>query len=63
MNLKKTNIGMLLEDSFPFDIRVEKEATSLISAGYKVHLLCLSDKVLDIIIQSSQQLHPWQSRP
>ena len=47
MNLKKINIGMLLEDSFPFDIRVEKEAKSLISAGYKVHLLCLSDKAGD----------------
>ncbi len=34
------NIGMVLEDSFPPDIRVEKEARTLIREGYTVHLLC-----------------------
>ncbi|RLI52987.1 MAG: hypothetical protein DRP09_16800, partial [Candidatus Thorarchaeota archaeon] len=33
------NIGMVLYSRFPPDIRVEKEARSLIAAGYKVHLL------------------------
>jgi len=33
------NIGMVLHTRFPPDIRVEKEARSLIAAGYKVHLL------------------------
>lgn len=31
---------MLLENEFPFDDRVEKEALSLISNGFKVSLLC-----------------------
>ena len=36
------NVGMVLSGgSFPPDIRVEKEARSLIEAGYRVHLLCL----------------------
>ena len=31
---------MLLENSFPSDIRVEKEADALIKAGYNIYLLC-----------------------
>lgn len=34
------NIGMILENPFPSDIRVEKEAEALISAGHSVFLLC-----------------------
>ena len=34
------NIGMVLEGSFPPDIRVEKAARTLIRGGYTVHLLC-----------------------
>jgi glycosyltransferase involved in cell wall biosynthesis len=34
------NIGMILGSTFPSDIRVEKEAGSLIKAGHQVHLLC-----------------------
>lgn len=34
------NIGMILNAPFPADIRVSKEAQSLIKAGYHVHLLC-----------------------
>jgi len=37
-------IGMILKTDFPPDIRVEKEARSLIKAGYKVYLLCPRDK-------------------
>ena len=33
-------IGMLLDGFYPSDIRVQKEATSLIAAGFKVALLC-----------------------
>ncbi len=34
------NIGMILENDFPPDIRVEKEAGSLAAAGHSVSLLC-----------------------
>lgn len=34
------NIGMILGSPFPADIRVSKEAGSLLKAGYNVHLLC-----------------------
>jgi glycosyltransferase involved in cell wall biosynthesis len=34
------NIGMILENDFPPDIRVEKEARSLSAAGHTVSLLC-----------------------
>ncbi len=33
-------IGMLLDGYYPSDIRVQKEATALINAGFKVALLC-----------------------
>ncbi len=38
----KIKIGMILELEFPPDDRPEKEALSLIEAGYEVHLLCLT---------------------
>ncbi len=41
------NVGMVLERDFPPDDRPEKEALSLIEAGYNVHLLCFT----------------WQDRP
>ena len=37
------NIGMILNASYPADIRVSKEAQSLIRAGYTVHLLCANN--------------------
>jgi glycosyltransferase involved in cell wall biosynthesis len=40
-------VGMVLERDFPPDDRPEKEALSLIEAGYNVHLLCFT----------------WQDRP
>ena len=42
--MTKAVIGMILEHSFPPDIRVEKEAASLAKAGFEVHLLCLSNE-------------------
>ena len=35
---------MVLENQFPDDERVEKEALSLIKAGHEVHLLCATLK-------------------
>ncbi len=35
------NIGMILDDTFPPDPRVENEALSLIQSGHKVFLYCL----------------------
>ncbi len=37
---RKVRIGMVLDQSFPPDARVEREATALAEAGYEVHLLC-----------------------
>jgi len=34
------NIGMILNHTFPPDIRVEKEARTLLKAGHDVSLLC-----------------------
>ena len=36
----KIKIGMVLDSPFNSDLRVEKEASALTSAGYEVHLLC-----------------------
>ncbi len=38
------NIGMILDNEFPPDPRVENEAVSLIQAGFKVYLFCLDYK-------------------
>jgi len=37
-------ICMVLDSPFPPDIRVEKEARSLLKKGYEIHLLCMGDK-------------------
>lgn len=42
--LNYTRILMILQSPFPPDIRVEKEAYSLIKAGYEVHLVCSNIK-------------------
>jgi len=39
---RKLRIGMVLDNRFPPDERVEKEAVSLIRAGFEVLLLCFS---------------------
>ena len=33
-------IGMLLDNEFTGDLRVENEATSLVKAGHEVFILC-----------------------
>lgn len=35
------NLGMILNAPYPADMRVKKETDALISAGFKIHLLCL----------------------
>lgn len=37
-------IGMLLDKTFPPDIRVEKEARALIKAGHQIHLLAIQKR-------------------
>lgn len=37
---RKIRIGMVLDQPFPPDARVEREAMALAEAGYEVHLLC-----------------------
>lgn len=43
MTHKRPKILMLLEASFPPDIRVEKEAKALLEAGFDLSLLCAGD--------------------
>jgi len=45
--MKNKKILMLLENSFPPDIRVEKEAKSLLEAGFDFSLVCANGKDLD----------------
>jgi glycosyltransferase involved in cell wall biosynthesis len=45
-------IGMILEDYYPEDIRVTKEAEALVNAGFEVYLLCMKkdrEESLEII--------------
>ena len=37
-------VGMVLGNTFPPDVRVEKEAIALTQAGFKMHLLCLCEE-------------------
>lgn len=39
--IEKVRIGMVLDQPFPPDARVEREASTLAANGYEVHLLCL----------------------
>ena len=49
MNSKR-KILMVLDASFPSDIRVEKEAVTLINSNlYEVYLLCLKKRIKNII--------------
>lgn len=41
-NSRKLRIGMVLDNRFPPDERVEKEAISLVKAGFEVYLLCFN---------------------
>jgi glycosyltransferase involved in cell wall biosynthesis len=38
--LPRVRVGMILDQPFPPDARVEREAVSLSKSGYEVHLLC-----------------------
>lgn len=40
----KKKICMLLHEFYPNDIRVSKEVSSLLAAGYEIHLICLQKK-------------------
>ena len=55
-------IGMVLQADFPPDIRVEKEAQSLLKAGHEVHLLCRNrqKKTVDEIIDG---IHVHRLKP
>lgn len=37
---RRIRVGMVLDQSFPPDARVEREASALVENGYEVHLLC-----------------------
>ncbi len=37
----RIRVGMILDQPFPAEPRVEREAVALVEAGYEVHLLCL----------------------
>lgn len=39
--IRRIRIGMVLDQPFPPDARVEREAIALAKAGYEVHLLCM----------------------
>jgi glycosyltransferase involved in cell wall biosynthesis len=39
-NGRRIRIGMVLDQGFPPDARVEREATALVQSGYEVHILC-----------------------
>lgn len=41
----KGNVGMLVHAYYPRDIRVRREAESLIEAGYRVEVVCLRDPI------------------
>lgn len=49
-------IGMILDQPFPPDIRVEKEAKALLSAGFEVQLLCAASAGLPASEQTPYQL-------
>jgi glycosyltransferase involved in cell wall biosynthesis len=49
-------IGMILENPFPPDIRVEKEAKALLSAGFQVELLCAASNQLPASEQTPYRL-------
>ncbi len=41
---QRPTVGMVLDHPFPPDSRVAREATTLVDAGHRVHLLCAQDK-------------------
>ena len=59
------NICMVLDSYFPPDIRVEKEARALISAGHKIYLLSLGKTGLPVVenINSINVIHVFPPFP
>lgn len=54
---KNLKIGMLLGNSFPPEIRLEKEARTLTQAGFEVHLLCTSQTGSEQTFYYSMRIH------
>lgn len=38
---QKIRVGLITDQPFPFDTRIERHAVTLVEAGYEVHVLCL----------------------
>ncbi|MDO8750428.1 MAG: glycosyltransferase family 4 protein [Dehalococcoidia bacterium] len=52
------NIGMVLTNAgYPPDVRLEKEARSLVAAGYEVHLLCPFGKERQRASEDVREIH------
>lgn len=60
-------VCMVLQGDFPPDIRIEKEARTLIQAGHEVHLVCRNKKMQDaeVIIEkiNVHRLHQLKNKP
>ena len=59
-------IGMILDHYFPPDVRVEKEAISLINAGHEVYLLCFrkrNEKQAEILYKGIHLIKISASEP
>lgn len=53
---RKIRVGMVLDQPFPGNSRVEREATALTEAGFEVHLLCVAnraDALADIMMDEA----------
>ncbi len=55
-------IGMILDESFPPDPRVENEALSLISGGNEVFLFCLDYSHLEAVTEKVNGIHVKRQR-
>jgi len=53
-------IGMILDESFPPDPRVENEANLLIKAGYKIKLFCLG-KETEQVMYNGIEVHRYKA--
>ena len=59
-------ICMVLQGDFPPDIRIEKEARTLIQAGHEVHLVCRNKKMQQAEVTHDgikvHRLHPYKNK-
>lgn len=53
-------IGMILDESFPPDPRVENEANLLLKAGYKIKLFCLGKKT-EQVMYNGIEVHRYKA--